>query len=301
MANVLPLPLLSEEATAPPDAGLVLDAYLLHHRAFRDAMRDARRAQEGHTQESWYASSLGSCFRQQYMQRRGIPRLRPIDADAFRTFAWGDHVEDFLRRMYQRCGLVESTQVRLEHGSLVARGDLLLRYPAQQIQDIPEDVRSQWSPEWVGFLDRLRQELAATVTFEGLVHSEIKSAKSSAMKYMYKRGPRENHLIQVGCSIALTDLVEGAPEPDFFQIEYIGKDAVGVLRFPVTDKWGDVALARWRYLDDAWAADADPREVECECTKEKWRVTYCAYFDPDAGSCCANPGLTAASHEGDPY
>lgn len=287
MTNVIEL------NTAPPDAGFLMDLYLRHQRAFRDTARDVRRAEAGITDEGWYASSLGSCYRQQYMQRLGIERLRGIDADALRTFAWGDHVEDFLRRIYQRLGLVESTQVRLSHGSLTARGDLLLRFPPQSVEDIPDDVKGEWSPEWLALLEAMRAEVL-TMPYHGLVHDEIKSTHSRAMKFLFKEGtPRESHSIQVGCSILLESLVEDAARPDFHQIEYMGKDAVGILRFRVGDEWGDVALKRWRYLDAAWEAKADPMEVECECTdpKQKWKVTYCSYYDGGTGTCCGNAGL----------
>lgn len=303
MTNVIQLPLEETESFGPPDAGYLLDTYLRHERDFREHQRDVRRADAGHTQESWYASSLGSCYRQQYLQRRGVPRLRLIDADARRTFAWGDHVETFLRRMYQRCGLVEDTQIRLEHGSLVARGDILLRFPAKDVSEIPDDVREKWSPEWVGFLEQLRAEIQAH-PFRGLVHSEIKSAKSTAMRYMYNakkpaksQGARREHLIQVGATILLESLVPDAPRADFHQIEYIGKDAVGVLRFRVGDEWADVAKQRWEHLNAAWDAEADPMDVECDCADRfggKGRM-YCAYFD--GSTCCGEAGLSATAED----
>lgn len=279
---------------APPDAGALMDLYLRHQRTFRDGERDARRASAGISEEGWYASSLGSCFRQQYLQRKGVERLRKIDADALRTFAWGDHVEDFIRKIYQRLGLVESTQVRLAYGSLVARGDLLLRFPPQAVSDIPDDVKGDWSPEWLAFLKVMREEVLR-LPYEGLVHDEIKSTHSRAMRFLFKEGkPRENHSIQVGASIALEDLVADAVRPDFHQVTYVGKDAVGCLRFRVGDEWGNVALARWNYLDAAWSASADPMDVQCECIadpKQKWKITYCSYYDGDTGTCCGNAGL----------
>jgi len=277
-----------------------LDTYLRHQREFRDVQRSARIAASGLSDDRWYASSLATCYRAQYMQRLGIPRKRPIDEQARRTFAWGDHVEDFLRKMYQRCGLVEQTQVRLEHGSLVARGDLLLRFPPQPTHEIPEDVRSEWSPEWIDFLDRLRGEVAAT-SFTGLVGDEIKSTHSRAMQYLHREGkPRRSHWIQVGASIALTELVADAPRPDWWQVEYLGKDAVGVLRFRVRDDAAEVALQRWHCLDEIWEAQPQPAEVECECHLEKWMTTYCSYYDGASGTCCGNGGLTAASQK-DPF
>lgn len=301
MSNVTALPL---ESFGPPDAGFLLDTYLRHDRDRKELLRNKRREEHGHTTESWYASSLGSCFRQQYLQRKGAPRLRAIDEQARRTFAWGDHVEEFLRKTYQRCGLVEDTQVRLEHGSLVARGDMLLRYPPQKVSDIPEDVLSGWSPEWVDFLHKLRADIESH-PFKGLVHDEIKSAKSTAMRYMYNaknpsksQGARREHLIQVGATMLLETLVPDAPRPDFHQVEYIGKDAVGVLRFKVGSEWAEVAKERWQTLDAAWDADVDPLEVPCDCASRfggKGR-TFCAYFD--GSTCCGEAGLMATA--GDP-
>jgi hypothetical protein len=284
LSNVTALPP-EDDRMGPPDAGFILDTYLRHQRVFRDSERDVRRAAAGQMQESWYASSLASCYRVQYMQRLGVERLRALDEQALRTFAWGDTVEDFLRRVYQRCGLVEQTQVRLESGSLVARGDLLLRYPPQDVADIPDDVRSEWSPEWIAFLEKLRVEISIHA-FSGLVASEIKSTHSRAMKFLFKEGkPRESHSMQVGASIALTELVPDAPKPDFWQVEYMGKDAVGLLRFRVGDEWAEKATERWNHLDDIWAAQPDPKDVPCEC--KGWMVTYCAYNAGD-GSCCGN-------------
>lgn len=292
MTNVIAL---DDARTAPPDGGFIMDLYLAKQRGFRDTARDVRRADAGITEEGWYASSLGSCYRQQYMQRLGIERLRGIDADALRTFAWGDHIEAFIVQMYQRCGLVEDTQMRLQHGSLVARGDLLLRYPPKPVETIPDDVRSGWSPEWLAFLADLRAEVARS-PFTGLVHSEIKSTHSRAMKFLFKEGkPRESHSIQVGCSILLESLVADAPQPDFHQVEYLGKDSVGLLRFRVGDEWAEVARKRWEYLDSAWDAKANPMDVECECGKAKWMVTYCSYYDGGTGTCCGNAGLGQSS------
>lgn len=300
MSNVISL---DEARTAPPDAGFVLDTYLRHQRDFRDAQRDKRLAETGSSNDFWYASSLGSCYRQQYLTRLGRPSLRPIDADTRRTFAWGDHVEDFVRTMYQRCGLVVDTQMRLQHGSLVARGDLLLRYPAAEVADIPEEVREKWSPEWIAMLEGLRAELR-THPFVGLVHDEIKSAKSTAMRYMYNakfpgksQGARIEHLIQVGASMLLETLVPDAVVPDFHQVTYVGKDAVGVLRFRVGEEWAQEAASRWAYLDSAWNAKADPMDVECDCASRfggKGR-TFCKFFD--GSTCCGEAGLIAAAAE----
>lgn len=296
--------MLDEARTAPPDGGFLLDLYLEHQRAFRDEQRTKRLAESNLSDDKWYASSLGNCLRQQYLQRLGVERLRPIDADARRTFAWGDHVEDFLRTIYSRLGLVESTQWRLEHGSLVARGDLLLRYPAADVSEIPEDVREGWSPEWIAFLEGLRREIREH-PYKGLVAVEIKSAKSTAMRYMYNpkkpgggEGARETHLVQVGASMVLSELVSGAPKPDHWFIEYMGKDAVGILRFPVPKKWLNIARSRWEKLDEIWSAQPDPLDVECECGRKLdgskgLPIEFCAYYDGDTGACCGNEGLAA--------
>lgn len=303
--------------TAPPDAGFLLDIYLRHLRDLRDASRTKRLATEGLSGDKWYASGLGKCLRLQYLERKGTPRLREIDADARRTFAWGDHVEDFVRQVYRRCGLVQDTQWRLEHGSLVARGDFLLRYPAEDVSEIPEDVRSEWSPDWIAMLEALRAQVRQS-SFVGLVASEIKSAKSSSMRYMYNpkarggpkgEGAREEHLVQVGASMVLTELIPDAPRPDFWQIEYVGKDAVGVLRFPVAKKWANVALERWKTLDEIWTSQPDPRDVECTCGKKLdgskgLPIEYCAYYDGGTGTCCGNAGLGQSqlvTADGDPF
>jgi hypothetical protein len=299
LSNVTTLPL-EDERLGPPDAGFLLDIYLQHQRDFRDAQRDVRLVASGLSNDNWYASSLGNCYRQQYLQRLGVPRKREIDEQARRTFAWGDHVEDFLRKMYQRCGLVKQAQIRLQHGSLVARGDLLLRYPPQSVEEIPNDIKGEWSPEWIAFLERLRAVIAES-KFDGLVGDEIKSTHSRAMKFLFKEGkPRDNHSLQVGASMVLTDLMPDAPKPDWWQVEYMGKDAVGILRFRVREDAAEKALERWQKLDAIWDAQPDPLEVECECVKEKWRVTYCAYYDGASGTCCGNAGLTAKSQE-DPF
>lgn len=287
-------------ALAPPDAGRILDIYLSEVYAVRDAERNARRALEGKTQDTWYASSLADCYRSQYLARLGRERTRELDAQAYRNFAWGDHVEDFLRLVYTRCGLVADTQVSYGAGSLWGRLDLLLRYPPR---DVFDEVRQEkWSPEWESMIRMIRSRIDdlgpwydddhgnfGFAGYDGLVGTEIKSAKSSAMKYMYRDGARDNHLIQVGAYMVTAEAMRDAGQlvevPDFWQIEYVGKDAVGVLRFRVTDEHATRALARWQFLDSVWDAQPDPMDVPCEC--EGWRVQYCRYAN-DTGTCCFN-------------
>lgn len=280
---------------APPDFGVVLDVYLERQREFRDAQRTARLGEKAAT-PGWYASSLGGCYRAQYMDRLGIPRKREIDSSTRRTFAWGDHIEDFVRQAYQRSGLVLDAQTKLEVGSLSGRLDLLLQFPPAEVSSIPADVRSKWSPEWIAFLETLRSDPQFR-TFEGSAVTEVKSAKSSAMGYFAKarkkgtnRG-RDNHHIQVGSYIAMAAQMPDGPKPDFWQIEYVGKDGVGVFRFKVTDEDAENALARWKNLDEIWAAQPDPSEVECEC--QGWMIQYCNFANDD-GTCCGHTWETAA-------
>ena len=205
----------------PPDLGVLMDHYLDHQAAFRDQERTKRKTQDGtDTGREIYASGLGYCLRRQYLQMVGVPRKDTIDAKTRRTFAWGDHVENFARTVYTRLGLVVPPKnPRMVFGSLVARGDILLRFPPESVDEIPEDVLAKWSPEWVEFIRKVRSALPTD--YEGYVWSEIKSKKSTAMSWVLKRNEADfSHRMQVGASmfIAAQDPSQ-LPVPDpFWQI-----------------------------------------------------------------------------------
>lgn len=282
-----------------PDVGVLMDSFLLHQRALQDAARQKRLAEEDRAKEGWYASSLGNCYRQQYMQRLGRPATRGPDAKAFRTFAWGDMVEDFVRKVYSRAGLVLETQTAYRLRDLAGRADLLLRYPPEPVESIPDDVKAEWSPEWLAMLAEFRADVAQaakSVPDGTIVGDEVKSANSNAMRYLFKEGkPRDGHRLQVGSYMLVADALAGTPDappaPDHWQIEYVGKDSTGTLRFKVDGDAAADALNRLTRLEEIWDAQPKPSEVECEC--KGWMITYCRYANDD-GTCCGHTWASLA-------
>lgn len=262
----------------------LLDLYLEAHAEWRRGEVNERTLERG-----WRASSLGSCYRRQVLEHLGVPRTREIDAQARRTFAWGDHVHDWARRVLWRCGVVEHEELELADPArnLTGHVDVVLRWPPREVDDAPTDIVEAWSPEWRDFLGDLRRRVVERLELDlapgELVGLELKSAKSSAMRHIMREGPREEHTIQVGAYAAMA--ATSHPEITRWAVSYVGKDAVGILTFGALPAWRERAVERVERLEAWRRAGTDPADVPCEC--EGWQVAYCAYAT--GGTCCLRP------------
>ncbi len=261
-----------------PGVDALLDLYLDESRRWWDGRR---RPQSRDLTRGWRASQLGSCMQAQYRERLGEPRTREPDASARRAFAWGEMVEDFYRSLHQRLGLVLATQVVLRDDELDLSGhvDMLLRWPPQAVEDIPEDVRAGWSEEWLDWLRHVRDLVAERWPAEGVVAVEVKSTHSYSLPHLVREGePRFAHGVQVGAYrlMAARNPEQMPATPDRWRLDYVGKDSVGVVTFGVPSRWADVALQRVSDLNRYLAEEREPADVPCEC--EGWMVEYCAYL-----------------------
>lgn len=283
-----------QERQQVPSADWMLDWYLAAHRAW---WNNWEQAPENRT---WRASSLGYCLRKQTLQRLGIPSTTTMDAKTIRTFAWGDEVHSFIRKVFWRLGLVVAEEPTFtdEDRHITGHVDLIWS-PAGFARPMPE----HWSDEWVDYVAWLRNEFHATVArmYDGGAipdepfGAEIKSAHSNAMKRLMTEGPYAWHRTQAGIykhmakttpPFEVTGVVT-SPTPllfhpvqvDRWHIMYVGKDSTGMLMFEVEDAWVDDALARLDDLNRYWAADMWP-----PCTCEGWWVGSCDYNEGQ--TCC---------------
>jgi hypothetical protein len=282
---------LAERLTLP-DPGFMLDWYLARHREVWDSW-------EQKDNPTWRASSLGNCLRAQTLQRRGVPSMRTFDEKTIRTFAWGDEVHKFVRKVFWRMGLVIAEEPLLEDPArdCVGHADLIWT-PAGFTQADDDAKREGWSDDWNVFLDAIRNLWAEELygLYEGrdypniTLGMELKSAHSFAMKRMFSEGPYEHHKVQAGAyklmaqttpadanaqrwpGLVLADAVR-------WTLTYVGKDSVGVLSYEVEDEWVERAEKRLDDLNRFWKAHSLP-----PCTCVDWQVKYCDYAE--GTTCC---------------
>jgi hypothetical protein len=236
------------------------------------------------------ASSLGSCMMAQHVQRTVEQPPREFDAKTLRTFRNGDIVGDELVRMYRRLGLLRfgteisggETKVHIPELGLTGHIDLILGWPPEPVEDIPEDRRESWSENWMEFLDHIRTEaLLANPGIPDGWHTivEVKTTHSTSMKYLHKEGePRFGNAVQAGSyRLAAETHPEQFPEGFDFErsdtrVDYVGKDSFGMLSFDIGAKWSDEAMRRCQILQQAVIKGQSP-----ECTCAGWEVEYCAF------------------------
>lgn len=270
-----------------PAIDWTVDWYLAAHRGY---WNNWDQPVEGRT---WRASSLGSCARAQTLQRKGIGSSRSLDAKTLRTFAWGDEVHSFVRKMFWRLGLVVSEEPTFADASLDVTGHVdLIWTPSGWHRSAP----AHWSQEWFDYLNHLREDWLDTLggmypdgVPGDLLGMELKSAHSLAMKRIINEGPYPHHRIQAGAyklmAASMTEITEkdgttwSPSEVDRWHIAYVGKDSVGMLSFEVEDAWVVDAYDVLTKLNRFWQAGSLP---PCEC--EGWMVSYCDYNEGD--TCC---------------
>src|ERR1041385_2182661 len=219
----------------------LLDWYLEYERKHLHRSYSTKR-------DGWRASSFGYCPRRQFLERAGVERTEVIDAKKRRTFAWGDNVHTFVKRLFWRLGLMLGDEVPLQYGTLTGHMDALVGGVPRSIEaEDPERVES-WSPEYREFIPKLRTAVLeqfgdAPIVPTGL---EIKSAHSYAMRKAAQEGPYPWHSGQVAAMALCVSKSESVPtdEPTFvaangipyprparWRILYVGKDSTGALQF----------------------------------------------------------------------
>lgn len=263
----------------------IVDAYLLARRGFHAAG-------QGHTLTGWRASSLGYCPRRQMYERLGLEKPE-VDARVLRTFAYGDMIHDWIKGIYRRTGLLLAEEGSLEWPERSLRGhyDVLLAGTPAPVEEIPEEIRADWSPEWIAWLGQMREEMRAALgPDEAVVLGEIKSMHSRAIKYAYEQGPQKAHTYQVGAYWLMLqqDPTQVPAVPTTARLIYVGKDSGGILEFGIQSEWVERAYERLLLLNGAWDAwDLPP----CICGDEgELPRKYCGYYNEQAKTCC-DPGL----------
>lgn len=264
------------EGQALPGLGTLLDWYIAAERSLWEREYDKPR-------DGWRASSIGFCLRAQWRQRKGIPETIVRDARGQRTMLWGDHVHDFMKRLLWRTGLMVAEEVRVEHPgyALSAHIDAIIGTPIRTLEGEEQERVERWSPAWRQFIATLRAKLIADFGLdqdeETAVGVEIKSTHSYAMKKLPDEGAKEHHLFQVAAQAlcAFYEHEKGTlevPMPSSWRIAYVGKDAVGVLEFPLTGGYISALEERLDTLNGFWEEDEEP---PCSCVG--WQKNYCAY------------------------
>jgi hypothetical protein len=276
------------EATLP-HLGNFLDLYLDAYRSFRNDAPQSRTLDEGGVPQA-RCSKLGACLLEQWMLGKGFPRIRPSDdPESLRTFENGDMVAERLVKMMQRMGLVRygpevsngETYLHDEELNLAGHVDLILGWPPESVEEIPDEVAKDWSSDWIEFLRSLR---ASVVEWFGpkmpeqmTIIEELKTTHSRSLTYLVKEdAPRFEHWVQAGAYDLLSkrhpeQMPYGKPA-DLVRVTYVGKDSFGILPFAVGDDAAEEAEKRALMLRDAWASDTEP-----ECTCKGWYVEYCSY------------------------
>jgi hypothetical protein len=261
-----------------PGWDALLDCYIDAERRLMVRAYDRKR-------DGWRASGFGYCIRTQVLKRAGVPETREIDAKTRRTFKWGDEVHKFVKTMFWRYGLMVADEVPFAAGSLTGHLDALVGGPPRPVDAEPAEKKERWSPEWLVFLQALRDELVARFgdAFDQPTGIEIKSAHSFAMKKIMKEGPYAHHVQQIaaaalaqkmgGGRLMLRD--ETSVQVGRWRLMYVGKDAVGTLTFDLPGGSIQKAADRLEALDAAWASGALPA---CECA-ELDQVNWCNYPD----------------------
>jgi hypothetical protein len=226
----------------------------------------------------------------QHIQRTTELPPREFDSKTLRTFRNGDIVGDELVRMYRRLGLLAfgpeisggETKIHVPEVGLTGHIDIILQWPPQEVEDIPEERRESWSEDWLDFLAHLRSE--AVLANPGIPDGwhtvvEVKTTHSTSLKYLHKEGePKFGAAVQAGAyRLAAETHPEQFPEgfdieAADFRVDYVGKDSFGMLSFDIGAKWSEEAMRRCVVLQRAVATGTPP-----ECTCAGWEVEYCAF------------------------
>ena len=279
--------------TGLPNTDYWFDWYLQKDRERRDSKRPQARSLMEDGVPDIRASSLGSCLFSQHVQRTTELPPREFDSKTLRTFRNGDIVGDELVRMYRRLGLLRfgaeisggETKVHIPELGLTGHIDLILGWPPEPVDDIPEDRRESWSEDWMEFLDYIRTEATlANPTIPDGWHTivEVKTTHSTSLKYLHKENePRFGNAVQAGAyRLAAETHPEQFPEGFDFErsntrVDYVGKDSFGMLSFDIGAKWSDEAMRRCTVLQRSAESGKAP-----DCTCSGWEVEYCQFVIP---------------------
>jgi hypothetical protein len=269
-----------EAALDLPD---LLDFYLHEHRVF---WHEADAPAPNTIRPAWRASGLGKCMRSQVLQRAGVPKTRGISTSTERTFQMGDDLHWFARRRFERMGVLLGEEISVADTELHLTGhiDALV---GGKVQEIPEKMRTFRDPDWVMFLDHLRDRLSNTFGDElPVIGVEIKSMNSWSARKLRKEGVRYDHAMQAAAYRVLGDRHPDAlpATPSEWRVLVLPKDSMEFQMFGIGDRWVDEAMSRLETLNAAWDSGEWPN---CSCGQTpglEWERKYCDWIEGDG--CC---------------
>jgi len=201
------------------------------------SIRDERELKE---QNTWYASSLGTCLRGQYIQRLGIVKKEFTDRE-LRVFKCGKMFEEWITSLLEKEPNIKiEKQVRVE------------------IKD--------WDAS--GIID-----LIAEYNGEKKIY-ELKTKHSKAFWHMQKDGkPMRQHQQQLWFYLKATGIKDGS-------LLYLEKDALSILEYPVRlddENLEKEVREQLELLNKAWKEKNI--ELLPLPKEDSWEARYCSFHE----------------------
>lgn len=269
----------------------LLDFYITEHEAAWGQKDTPSDNGEARPKPGWRCSSLGKCPRAQILERAGTPKTQEPDEMARRRFQAGDDMHWFLRKRLARMGLMLGEEIPVSDTELALTGHIDAIFGGDP-QEIPERWRMYRKPDWVFFLEHLREATRVRWGTIPVTALEIKSMNSWSMRQIPLHGRFDQMMQLAGYHILGVRHPDALPAvPARWETVLLGRDSVAVRRIPLTKSWVELTAERIGLLNEAWTSGAWPN---CDCgTVEgmEWAAKYCSFLDRDDPSTCCGQSL----------
>lgn len=213
---------------------------------------DLQKEQDGRKERGnyWYASEIGGCPRKAFYSRKREPASNPSSNNSLCQMKAGGLFEVLvLDRVVGKKGLVV--------------GDKKLVNAEREVQFNDDELQVHGRADLVVGYDDDSQEII-----------ECKSQNSRSFTYLNKEGgAKEYHQFQLWYYLWKANIERG-------QFIYVSRDDLRMMQFPLSlsnQEVGDKVIARINYLNQMWADNKLPPQMEKEgglCSPR-----YCPYYN----------------------
>lgn len=280
----------AEQELVIPSVQNIYDAYLV-------ARNDYNSRHRTESEALWWASSIGSCLRSQWLRANKIPPVRDMDVLSLRRFSVGDSTADALRTAWWHLGILIAPET--PHGEEFRMFDPELRLSGRidaiiggKVQDPPEGEQQKF---FSYIRDALIGVFGPTLPTIGV---ELKTTNSKSWWWAAKQNrpvAGEHQLLQIAAYQVMAERL-GEPKVDRWVIANVSKDDNLIDESAPTKVHRETVLKRINTLNNAFDAASPPA---CSCMEDfggkGWR--YCSWYSgsdesmkgknpvPD-GECC---------------
>lgn len=226
-----------------------------------------KRAERSHPRTAWYPSDIGLCDRKSVLSRAEVPG-NPFSPETLRNFWLGETVHNGIQSLLDGPDYWHEVGVR----AVYSNGSEI----HGKIDTIYKDINNDYEVV------------------------EYKTQRDNAFKYKL---PKDNHVLQVACYMALPIVDERFPSPPAIKrgtIVYIGKESgrteeyivenTKELREQVYSIFDKLEAEYQKYLRDGSLPKALPKQWTTYAGKKKldepFAVRYCDYRG--TGRCCGD-------------